>query len=1574
MENKDNGKKGSRLFRPIRFLFRLSVYLFVFLLVITTITAFILKNERIQAYVKKRVQATVEEKMHLRIDFSDFSLSLLPISFNLNDVEISPVTKELFTSGIQVKQVKLSTGIHPIVAIKFALGYSQEEIQIKNIQLIGIDANLYLKDGKIALPEISLKNEDEPEEIKEDAEKGKGLIVKEVEIKDSNISFEDLDSGDELSVTGIHTSFGTENIKEKITFFSKVAAVNIKKGSLDEKVRDIMFDGEYSFKKESIRLKKARLFKGEESVAELSGDLFLKPKLSYAVVIDLNVFDSEIKKFLPKKFKFDGEYKFSGKLTGTEKKFDLSGQAASKKGNIYGIIFDALSLDVQVDNDGITVKNLKGKIFGGDVTGSYNMPFATAPDFTARLSLSHVTINDIQKSCPAVPGLLGGELNGTLEGEGRFKGGYFINVRADLRSPRFVLYKDLYAPAKKNEDRLVFNNMKLATSLDVSKRGLYFKDLTLTTDDFDIDVTGSMPKYRNFNLDFQGDINNLGVIKTPAGLKKELIGAAIVKGSLRDRAADPEISIKLTAFNVLYDNLLIDRAQGSASYKDKRVALQNISAQKDGYDLTVNGDIDMKEDLALSLDIDINNADIADLNGTLLELGKNRVAALDNFSGGYKGSVKVRGSANKPEISFSVVSDGMAVYKNELEFHVKGDATKESMTIKEAAITRDDIRLTLDGDINFKEGLDLEYKTNYIYLKDIFRILNKDDTGLNAKFSASGKIFGGFDNIRLTSKGYLSGASFKGHKLKNSDFELTYDKAGVNITGDFFSSEVKFGLKLSGDKFDRIVLKSSFDGFEPDPVLAAVFNGENIKCIVDGTLDFDAKLDYENLTSLDHYLSNTKMLEANMKISDFSTAKYKLDESLVFFSYEDNEGDLKMRVLKNKIEFMSHFKYDGDIQTANNLYIEDLKVSDIKNYIKESEGIEGTVDIDLNFKLNNLLSTKKVNEYISNLRDINGSININNIIFNAYKVGEFCLNLKTKDDILKLKGFCHNSLFDIDGVVNYSGEKDYSIKIATSKAIDYPEFIKQFKIRLPEEIKGEATFDLLITGKVDDFKQFSMRIGSDLFTAETSELEFKNDGKLSVLFSNDTFSVESFTLKEENSSFSLSGSVDSKKMADLKIDGDLNLLLVKPFLPKKIERLEGLSAVTVKLKGELSDPEISGSFELREGLLGVAGFPENFEDITGKGIFSEKLITVEGITGKLNKTPVVITGDIIMGKDEPVTLNLSIDYEMLNLTYLEYIETDTTSSLKLEGPVNDLTLSGTVDLVKLEYTKQIETFTTKDFVNFFKRFKKRKTKPLRVEKGKVGLKFDIAINAEEGSIKIDNNLVKCELKGNLNLIGDASNAVVLGNLEITSGKILVLWEDFEFTSGIINFSNESYIKPEFDIIAEREVPCIGSDDSFPVTVNFSGDTEDPVVTQTAPGLEQTEVVELYTSGICPEETEAEKARKREAAAFRFFSGKISSEISKQFGPSVFDRFVIVPYYSESSQGTSAQLVVGKDLDTIVEGLSVEYSTDISGTDEQNAELEYQINNNMSIVGDWDNQGTSSRGSFGGDLRFRFEFR
>jgi autotransporter translocation and assembly factor TamB len=80
-----------------------------------------------------------------------------------------------------------------------------------------------------------------------------------------------------------------------------------------------------------------------------------------------------------------------------------------------------------------------------------------------------------------------------------------------------------------------------------------------------------------------------------------------------------------------------------------------------------------------------------------------------------------------------------------------------------------------------------------------------------------------------------------------------------------------------------------------------------------------------------------------------------------------------------------------------------------------------------------------------------------------------------------------------------------------------------------------------------------------------------------------------------------------------------------------------------------------------------------------------------------------------------------------------------------------------------------------------------------------------------------------------------------------------------------------------------------------------------------------------------------------------------------------DSFQIDPHYDPTLNTSAPQISVGKQL--LDDRLTVRYSTLLDQSGRQGIRVEYQLGRNVFLIGEQD----STRG-FGGDIRFRFEFR
>ncbi|MFC1856319.1 AsmA family protein, partial [Thermodesulfobacteriota bacterium] len=920
-------KKGFILFRAIKRLLKVTSYLILLLIVIGTILTVLVKSEHVQNYVKNNVRNVVKEELKINADFSDFSLNFFPIAFDLNNVTLSQRAKRGKAQQIRIDKVRLLTWIKPVRAIKLILGKDKGDIEINNIQLIKLRADIITKDGTsgwedviVALKEKSEKSPENDESAKKN--EGQKIIIKKVELRDSYVNFVDLDEKSEYGGRGIDIRLDTENISEKVAFFSKIRAVKIKNADVKEELNNILMDGEFLTDKNWLSLKKARIFNADRSELELSGIIFFEDKISYKIDLNFEARDKSVKRYLPDDFKFVGTYNYIGTVRGKESDFRLTGKVKSEIGNIYGIDFKNISLDIELDNDSVYAKNITGIIFDGKAVGSYKMRFDTAPDFYATLKLTDASMTAIEKGCPAVPGLLSGRISGTAEVDGKFEGGYFLDIKADLTSDRFVLHKDIYTKkGKENEERMVFRDVKLKTAIEISEKGLLYKKLHLETADFDIDVSGSMPEYTKFDLQFDSDVKDLAFLKVPLGITEELSGRGHVEGGVRDDVDNPTIKASLKLSDVLYDNILIDKVNGSAALIDMVLSLNEIKAAKDDFRFTVNGGIDLSKKAKLNLGIDIDEAYLSNINALLESIDVERVDALDDISGNLAGSVKIIGDADNIIYTFETAAPKAKLYGEPTALSLSGKGSMASIKIIEAIVKRDEMYLIMSGNIDYSGTMELNYTSHGLRAKNLLKLAKKDGIEFDAKVASSGKIIKNDDAMTISSNFELSEVTYLKEPLKGAKFILKYDENGINIFGDFFDKEIALDLNFSGDDLNNVTLDGEFENFDPAGLLASIFNLRDVSCKIDGAALINTTLNLDDLSDLDSYFKNTKLFKTNIVLKELTTKKYKFEESKASLDFEKGVGTLKVNVLDNKAELESRIDYTDqlDVTTTFNV-------------------------------------------------------------------------------------------------------------------------------------------------------------------------------------------------------------------------------------------------------------------------------------------------------------------------------------------------------------------------------------------------------------------------------------------------------------------------------------------------------------------------------------------------------------------------------------------------------------------------------------------------------------------------------
>jgi translocation and assembly module TamB len=231
------------------------------------------------------------------------------------------------------------------------------------------------------------------------------------------------------------------------------------------------------------------------------------------------------------------------------------------------------------------------------------------------------------------------------------------------------------------------------------------------------------------------------------------------------------------------------------------------------------------------------------------------------------------------------------------------------------------------------------------------------------------------------------------------------------------------------------------------------------------------------------------------------------------------------------------------------------------------------------------------------------------------------------------------------------------------------------------------------------------------------------------------------------------------------------------------------------------------------------------------------------------------------------------------------------------------------------------------------------------------------------NILFNNDLAKAPVKIDLNIAGNVEKYGLVGRVEADEGQIYFRGNELRILEGSsVDFVDPAQIYPLFHVLADTykndyyiKLSLDGTIDKF--TLSFFSD----------PPLPEADILTLLTFGHTNKDIQGVEGGIAAQQASAMVAGGMQEDIQNEIKNIVgIERFEVEPHTTSTGAFTS-KITVGKRL--LEDQISVTYSTAIGTTDEQVIELEYKLNQELSLMGSRDEMGSA-----GADVKYRFEFK
>ena len=312
--------------------------------------------------------------------------------------------------------------------------------------------------------------------------------------------------------------------------------------------------------------------------------------------------------------------------------------------------------------------------------------------------------------------------------------------------------------------------------------------------------------------------------------------------------------------------------------------------------------------------------------------------------------------------------------------------------------------------------------------------------------------------------------------------------------------------------------------------------------------------------------------------------------------------------------------------------------------------------------------------------------------------------------------------------------------------------------------------------------------------------------------------------------------------------GTVDLDLLRAVTASVVEA-QGVAQVNVSVGGPVGDVEPVIDVDLAGARVRTDWLPEPFEEISARLTLRPENIAIREARGRLGGGTWTLDGSFDSEGWVPTRADLAFTLRDGRVQLLDFLPRATgTARLRLYGPMDDLLLSGDVDIADMTFAQRIDweewiLAVSGDHL----------AGAVSAERGDY-FSMDIKVEADE-TIRVRNNVGDMVASASLEVVGDTQRPGLTGEVRVQPGGSAYLKErEFEVVRGELHFVEPYSFDPELDISMQTEIAA--RDQDYLIETQVMGPYSDwRATTSATPGLPEADINALLLFGMTREELE-----------------------------------------------------------------------------------------------------------------------
>ncbi len=402
---------------------------------------------------------------------------------------------------------------------------------------------------------------------------------------------------------------------------------------------------------------------------------------------------------------------------------------------------------------------------------------------------------------------------------------------------------------------------------------------------------------------------------------------------------------------------------------------------------------------------------------------------------------------------------------------------------------------------------------------------------------------------------------------------------------------------------------------------------------------------------------------------------------------------------------------------------------------------------------------------------------------------------------------------------------------------------------------------------------------------------------------------------------------------DFAASGAINLKVAETLDPDLTA--SGNTTFQVEAHGPLMNPNLKGRIDFQDAALSLEDLPNGLSQLHGTLEFNQNRLEVKSLTAMTGGGLLSVTG--YLAYQHGIYADLTATGSGIRIRYPQGVSSLADASLRLQGPQNNLLLSGDVLLTRFTVSPDLDIVALAAQANAVETI-------AAPDAPSNHIRLDIHFTSSP-QLNFQNAYAKLAGNVDLRLRGTVASPSLLGRVSITEGSAILAGTRYELQRGDIYFTNPVRIQPFIDLNATARV------EDYDINLSLHGTPDKLAVTyRSDPPLPEADVVALLALGRTGNQqrlyTQQQEAAGSNPTTDALLGGAlnatVSSRVQKLFGAGSVK---VDPNYLGALGNSTSRIIVEEQLGTNV---TLTYATNVNTTAQQLIQAEVAVNRHITL--------------------------